>query len=107
MRSQRLWEIRKRVLEELRRLAGELGAVVYLFGSYARGDFLLDSDVDIVVVSSRFEGVGYLDRVAAVRALLPPDIGFDIIALTPREFEERLGLSFYREISKYWVKIEP
>lgn len=58
MRSQRLWENRRRVLEELRRLAGELGAVVYLFGSYARGDFLLDSDVDIVVVSSRFEGVG-------------------------------------------------
>ncbi|MEM1715836.1 MAG: nucleotidyltransferase domain-containing protein [Thermofilaceae archaeon] len=37
MRSQRLYETRREVLEALERLVRELGATVYLFGSYARG----------------------------------------------------------------------
>jgi len=62
LRSRRLWEIRERVLKVLEELSEELGADVYLFGSYARGDHLLDSDVDVLVVSERFEGMAYVDR---------------------------------------------
>lgn len=92
----------------LKKLARELNATVYLFGSYARGDHTLDSDVDIVVVSRIFEGMSYVDRVAMVRTRLPPHIGFDIIPLTPGELEKKLGRSsFFREISRYWIKIEP
>ncbi len=103
MRSRRLWEIRERVLRVLEGLSEELGADVYLFGSYARGDHLLDSDVDVLVVSERFEGMAYVDRVAFVRSRLPHDIGFEIVALTPVEFER--GGAFLREISKYWIRV--
>ncbi len=107
MRSRRLLEIRREVIEILKKLARELNATVYLFGSYARGDHTLESDVDIVVVSKRFEGMNYIDRVELVRAKLPPRIGFDIIPLTPSELEKKLRRSFFREISRYWIRIEP
>ena len=58
MRSQELLEIRNRVIKALKKLAKELNATIYLFGSYARGDYMLDSDVDIVVVSSIFKDNG-------------------------------------------------
>ncbi|WP_440060298.1 nucleotidyltransferase domain-containing protein [Thermogladius sp. 4427co] len=98
--------MREEIISVLRKLAGELGATIYLFGSYARGDHMIDSDVDIVVVSELFRDISYPDRVALVRARLPPDYGFDIIPLTPEEFEKRLGKIFFREISRYWIEIK-
>jgi len=107
MRSQRLSRIREEVLKALKELARELNATVYLFGSFARGDHTVESDVDIIVVSEIFEGVGIADRVEIVRAKLPGDLSFDIIPLTPKEFEERMGRAFFREISRYWIAISP
>ncbi|MEM4444122.1 MAG: nucleotidyltransferase domain-containing protein [Thermofilum sp.] len=90
MRSRKLFETRREVLEALERLARELGATVYLFGSYARGDHTLESDVDVVVVCERFEGMEYTDRVALVRLKLPRELGFDIAQRVQRESGARL-----------------
>lgn len=106
MRSQELLEIRNTVIKVLKEIAKEMNATIYLFGSYARGDHMLDSDVDIVVVSSVFKGMGFIDRVEAIRLKLPSNIGFDIIPLTPDELEKKLMNTFYREISKYWIEIK-
>jgi predicted nucleotidyltransferase len=103
LRSRRLWEIREKVLGVLEELSEELGADVYLFGSYARGDHRPDSDVDVLVVSERFEGMAYVDRVAFVGSKLPYDMGFEIVALTPGEFEK--GGPFIREVSRYWIRV--
>ena len=48
------------LLAGLRRL--DPGVEVYLAGSWARGDWLLDSDVDLIVVSRRFEGLSLGER---------------------------------------------
>lgn len=49
----------RKTLKELKRelieLYGERLRGVYLFGSYARGDFDSDSDVDILIVLSDFQ----------------------------------------------------
>ncbi|MEM1661259.1 MAG: nucleotidyltransferase domain-containing protein [Candidatus Bathyarchaeia archaeon] len=95
------------ILEILGRLAREINATVYLFGSYARGDHTLESDVDIVVVCECFKDMNYPDRVAFVRTKLPLDIGFDIVALTPEEFKSRCNKAFFKDISKYWIEIKP
>lgn len=105
MKSQKLLRIREEVLEALRRLGKELDAEVYLFGSYARGTYTLYSDVDIVVVSKRFEGIDYLRRIELVRLKLPENIGFDIIALTPKEMKKAMHKTFFRDISRYWIRI--
>ncbi|RLF16620.1 MAG: nucleotidyltransferase domain-containing protein [Thermoprotei archaeon] len=106
MRSPRLSEIRDEVLEELRRLKRELSGEVFLFGSYARGVHTLESDIDILVVSEMFEGLNYPERVEKVRMKLREDLGFDIIALTPREFEEKREKAFYKDLSKHWVRVD-
>ncbi|MCX8191402.1 MAG: nucleotidyltransferase domain-containing protein [Nitrososphaerales archaeon] len=105
MRSEKLYKIREKIIEVLKNLAEQLDAKVYLFGSYARGDHLLDSDVDIVVVSQKFSSMNYVDRVALVREKLPAEIGFDIIPLTPEELIKRRG--FISEIAKDWIEINP
>ncbi|MEM1928311.1 MAG: nucleotidyltransferase domain-containing protein [Acidilobaceae archaeon] len=107
MRSRRLYETRRDVVEALEKLARELNATVYLFGSYARGDFTLESDVDIIVVCECFKEVRYPDRVALVRAKLPAEFEFDVIALTPAEFEARRGRALFEEASRYWIEIKP
>ena len=108
MRSRRLLETRRRVIRVLEGLARELGASVYLFGSYARGDHMIDSDVDLIVVSDRFRGLDVPSRVVLVRLLLPGDMGFDNVAFTPEEFEVlRRRSPLIRDASKYWIKIGP
>ncbi len=34
----------------------------FLFGSYAKGDFSQDSDIDVALISDIFSGFGYDDR---------------------------------------------
>jgi len=60
---------------------------VYLFGSLARGDYLLDSDVDVIVVSDQLARMKPWERTAYLRRLAPTDVGFDIIGYTREEFE--------------------
>ena len=105
MKSQKLLEIRKEVIEALKKLTRELNAKIYLFGSYAKGIHTLESDVDIIVVSEKFKGIDYIRRVEIVRMKLPENIGFDIIALTPEELEEKKKKAFYKDISRYWIEI--
>ena len=106
MKSRKLLEIRKEIIEILRKLKRELNAEIYLFGSFAKQTHTLESDVDIVVVSNIFENLDYIERVKIVRMKLPKNIGFDIIPLTPKELENKMRKTSYKEISKYWIKIE-
>ncbi|MEM4640767.1 MAG: nucleotidyltransferase domain-containing protein [Thermofilum sp.] len=84
-----------------------LGSVeVYLFGSYARGDWLSDSDIDLIVVTDSFKGLDLGRRHALVRKLLPPDRGFEILTYTPEEFEEAKRRSIViQDAAEYWIKI--
>ncbi|RLG62125.1 nucleotidyltransferase domain-containing protein [Candidatus Geothermarchaeota archaeon] len=105
MRSQRLSRIREEVIKILKRLSKEVDGEVYLFGSYAEGKHTVDSDVDIIVVSSKFRDIEYLDRITYIRMKLPPKYGFDIIALTPEEFRKKLEKPFFKEISRAWIRV--
>jgi hypothetical protein len=59
---------------------------VILVGSYARGDFNLWSDVDILLVSKDFKK-GPVDR---LKALDIPS-GFQVIPITPKELKRLLA----------------
>lgn len=57
-----------------------------LFGSRARGDARPDSDYDLLVVTPLPDGAR--NRTVALRmALLDLDATFDIVVMTPKEFE--------------------
>jgi predicted nucleotidyltransferase len=62
---------------------------VLLFGSRARGDHLIDSDVDMIIVSKKFEGVNWLKRIRDVSVLWEGLVPLEPICYTPKEFEEK------------------
>ena len=62
---------------------------IILFGSRARGDYLKASDYDLIVVSSSFRGIHFLDRLTMLFELWDYDFDLDILAYTPEEFEEK------------------
>ena len=76
-----------------KRLKGKFQKVL-IFGSRARGTARRDSDIDIIVVDDVFRGKSLLERVSLVLShvwdiIEEHNIDFDIIALTPEEFEEK------------------
>ena len=75
--------LRERVIEQARRWVEGLPfkATAILVGSYARGDFNLWSDVDVLLIAE-FRG-GPLERLEGLD--VPP--GFQVIPLTLEEFE--------------------
>jgi len=84
-------EARRKLREQVARDASSWAAelpfrlTAILVGSYARGDFNLWSDIDILLVSEDFEG-GPVERLKALDT--PP--GFQVIPLTPNEFRRLL-----------------
>ena len=102
---EKLLEILRRFTE---RAKSELGDVeVYLFGSYARCEWIEDSDVDLIVVSDALKGLDVGRRYALLRRMLPRDMSFEILAYTREEFREALRRSvILQDAAEYWVKIE-
>ena len=61
---------------------------ILLFGSRARGDHLKESDVDILVISKKFEGVEFMKRMQELYNW-NKSVNLDSIGLTPEEFRKR------------------
>ena len=67
-------------------------ARVILFCSRARGDYLSHSDYDLIVVSSRFEGVSFPRRAALLaKELYKRGVvdNFEFLCYTPEEFDKK------------------
>jgi uncharacterized protein len=62
---------------------------ILLFGSRARGDHLVDSDVDVLIVSKKFEGTNWLKRIRDVSIYWEGLVTLEPICYTPAEFEEK------------------
>jgi len=81
----------ERLVEGLK--GADPNAVVYLCGSFARGDWLTDSDVDIVVVTKLFAKMDVGKRFSLVKRLAGPGSSIDLLAYTPEEFKEAVQRS--------------
>lgn len=62
---------------------------IILFGSRARGDWLQDSDYDLVIVSKKFEGTDFIGRAATVLRKCYSGFGPDLLCYTPEEFNKK------------------
>lgn len=65
-----------------------------LFGSYAKGNYRIDSDIDLAIFSDSFED---MDRVESIKLLLKiarryRGIDLQPIAFTSQDYQERLGI---------------
>ena len=67
-------------------------AKIILFGSRARGDYIRESDYDLIIVSSRFAGVPFIRRAAILaKEVFKRDVKgrFEFLCYTPEEFERK------------------
>ncbi|NYB52255.1 MAG: nucleotidyltransferase domain-containing protein [Methanobacteriaceae archaeon] len=62
---------------------------ILIFGSRARGDHLLESDMDIIIVSSKFQGIDWIKRIREVSDLWEGLVLLEPLCYTPQEFEEK------------------
>lgn len=62
---------------------------VIVFGSRARGDYLEDSDVDLIIISKDFEGVSFYERMDKLILLWESPLDLEALCYTPEEFEEK------------------
>ncbi len=93
---------------ELRRRGVDVERV-YLHGSYARGDWLTSSDVDIIIVSRSVEKIPFKDRVELCWRVVY-ELGLDppveALMYTPSELREELSrCGLLRSISRYWIDV--
>ena len=98
----------RRAIEAFVARVGELypDARIYLFGSFARGTWLEDSDIDVIVISRAFKGMEFWARGATLRRLASREVPFEILAYTPEELEELLKRSVVlQDASEYWVRL--
>ncbi len=84
-----------RVIEELRGFADRVSRVLGLrslvvFGSYARGEALRDSDVDVIVVAEAFRGLYFYEREYMVHRLYRGSLPLEPWCYTPEEVVESL-----------------
>ena len=77
-----------------------------LFGSRARGEFRVHSDVDLLIVSPEFKGVKSYKRPLSFYEDWHIDLPFEFICLTPEEFKEKSQqITIVREAVKEGIEI--
>ncbi|MGP3667157.1 MAG: nucleotidyltransferase domain-containing protein [Candidatus Bathyarchaeota archaeon] len=67
-------------------------ALILLFGSRVSGEYLTDSDIDLIVVSNRFKDVEFVERPANVLRILYREgvkEPLDILCYTVEEFKRK------------------
>lgn len=62
---------------------------ILLFGSRARGDHLIESDIDILIVSDKFEGMTWRDRIVTAFGEWDKMQMLEPLCFTPAEFEKK------------------
>lgn len=108
--EERIKNITLEVNEELIKLFGEKIERIILYGSYARGDFSLESDVDIMILlnctqKEIMEKRKEISKIAS-RVGLKNDIMVSLLARNYREYENNMRYQpFYQNVEKEGMKI--
>lgn len=100
----KITKIAKKYIQELEKnnIPVEAG---YLFGSYARGNYRKDSDIDIAIISNVFTGDRMKDRIKIEPFRWNIDLRIDQIPFTPEKFSQDWR-PLVAEIKTYGIKIK-
>jgi len=95
-----------RVIHDLHKILKESGITdnqIALFGSFLSGNIHEDSDIDVIVISSLFEGKNLFERIdmtakAQISVKRKYIVPIDILLKTPKEYDYSRGAYFDSEI---------
>ncbi len=62
---------------------------IILFGSRARGDNFKTSDFDFIIVSKKFNGIPFLERLPTIYDYWDENVDIEAICYTPEEFARK------------------
>jgi len=68
---------------------------ILLFGSRARGDFLEEGDIDMLIISDKFKHIPFRERMVQAYGAWDKKVDLEQICYTPEEFEDmkkRIGI---------------
>ncbi len=89
-------------LEYLQRNFGDMIRGIYLFGSYVRGDYTDESDVDVLIIGDlSLDDV--LDEVFSI--LMKYGVLLNVIIEKPEEFERWKETSFHRTVLSEGIRV--
>lgn len=90
-------------------LTSRLGPVrVILFGSRALGTHLKASDYDLILVSEKFRGMSFRDRIIEATREWDGDYRLDVLCYSPGELEDRRGrIGVVAEALRHGIEISP
>ena len=77
----------------IRRVIGKVTLIIY--GSYARGDFNLWSDVDVILISEYFTNIDFLKRYDIISKFIPEN--FEVKIWTLQEAKRNLSKPWWKE----------
>ncbi|MBM3304018.1 MAG: nucleotidyltransferase domain-containing protein [Candidatus Aenigmarchaeota archaeon] len=101
----------KPIIRELRTFKKELSRdfpveKIILFGSLATGRAHEDSDVDLIIVSPKFRGMGFFKRGASMYDYWTIRKPVDFLCYTPEEFKKlSKGVTIVREAEEHGIEI--
>ncbi len=97
----------KQIMEELRRIKNALKLEKMIwFGSRVRGDYTQFSDVDVVVVDKRYEGVDFIKRPVEILEMWNLPVDLEVLCYTPQEFEKmKKGLNIVRRSVEEGIEV--
>jgi predicted nucleotidyltransferase len=88
----RIQKLMKELNEGLIRIYGDQLKAVYLYGSYARGDYRQGSDVDVMIVLNNYESYGKeIDRTGELTSSLSLTYGVSISRVVMKESQWKIG----------------
>jgi predicted nucleotidyltransferase len=82
-------------------------SMLAVFGSRAKGTARADSDIDLIVVSIRFQDTRYVNRMGEFLNRVRPDVPVDAFCYTPEEFDNmvRKGSPFIKSAMRDSIRI--
>jgi len=100
-----IFEILREFKRELTKILGDKLVDVILFGSYARGDYTDESDVDVLIIVKEKPTIDEENKISklCLRFLIKHNIIISAVTYPKNVFD--LGSSFIGEVKKLGVKI--
>ncbi len=89
---------KSKIEKELQRIVKQLASKyqprqIILFGSWARGDFHVGSDIDLIIIKETSER--FIDRIGKVLELVNSPFAIEPMVYTPQEYQRMLKENNY------------
>jgi predicted nucleotidyltransferase len=104
-------KIKQEALDFISRIKGFQIEKAIIFGSRIRGDYLENSDLDIILVSSDFSGIPFTDRMTRIYEFYShwkAPYSLEILCYTPEEFtRKKRMIGLVQDASREGIYLTP